>query len=328
MNDNFGFQSGGGGGTDPALALRVTTLEDNELKITYYEVISGTSGSLTIPTNATINEGEFGLSGNAVLSKIDGSNKPTYESPKTAGGVVVTASLNATTGAWIASGVYTDANVALIYSIKIKTVYQSALNYNRIIDTVELTDFPISQTITSGVTDKAPSEDAVFDALNLKADNLIAKQNTTISHTGTTAETIIWSKEIIAGTIKSNDFLRILAFINGTNSASNKTIKLYINDTLTLAGATQIGVFAFTSSFQGNIPFCRNLIFQNSLSSQRIIGSAANIVSDEANVGGFNTPDSTYTLNFATGKYIILSFTLANSSETMNLRMVKLKIDR
>jgi len=216
-------QSGG----DPSLPTRVTNLENNEYKVTYYEVISGTSGSLTIPSQATINAGEFGLSGNCILSKIDGSNKPTFESPKTAGGVVVTASLNETTGAWVASAVYTDVSVALIYSIKIKAINYSNLTYANIIETVDVglahLDSPtftgtvttpainvsgltpsqivetdasknlvsaakgtaynknfgttagtvlegdrITQTITNGVTDKAPSEDAVFDALALK----------------------------------------------------------------------------------------------------------------------------------------------------------------
>ena len=160
------------GGGDPSLPSRVTNLENNEYKITYYEIVSGASGSLTIPTGATINAGEFGLSGNAILSKIDGSNKPTFESPKTSGGTVVTVSLNETTGAWVASGTYTDTDVALIYSIKIKAINYSNLTYANIIETVELTDFPISQTLTNGVTDKAPSEDTVLDALNLKADKV------------------------------------------------------------------------------------------------------------------------------------------------------------
>jgi hypothetical protein len=127
-------QSGG----DPSLPSRVTTLENNEYKVTYYEIISGASGSLTVPTGATINAGEFGLSGNCILSKIDGSNKPTFESPKTSGGTIVTASLNETTGAWVASGTYTDSFVALIYSIKIKAVDYSNLTYANIIETVKL----------------------------------------------------------------------------------------------------------------------------------------------------------------------------------------------
>ena len=117
---------------------RITNLENNEYKVTYYEIISGASGSLTLPAGATINAGEFGLSGNCILSKIDGSNKPTFESPKTAGGTVVTASLNETTGAWVASGVYTDPSVALIYSIKIKAIDYHNLTYDYIVETVDV----------------------------------------------------------------------------------------------------------------------------------------------------------------------------------------------
>lgn len=123
-------------GQDPNIPVRLLNLENNEYKITYYEIISGASGSLTLPTGATINAGEFGLSGNAILSKIDGSNKPTFESPKTSGGTIVTASLNVSTGAWVASGTYTDSDIALIYSIKIKAVNYGNLDYSRIIETV------------------------------------------------------------------------------------------------------------------------------------------------------------------------------------------------
>jgi hypothetical protein len=163
-------------GADPALNNRVTNLENNEYKITYYEIVSGTSGSLTIPANSTINSDEFGLSGNAILSKIDGSNKPTYESPQTVGGVVVTASLNTTTGAWTSSGTYTDTSVALIYSIKIKAVYYSTLNYDRIIETVDLAVTKTSDLINDG-------DDGVshFISLNDLPSNLILYPTTASS---------------------------------------------------------------------------------------------------------------------------------------------------
>lgn len=128
-------------GQDPNIPVRLLNLENNEYKVTYYEIISGASGSLTLPGGATINAGEFGLSGNCILSKIDGSNKPTFESPKTSGGTIVTASLNVSTGAWVASGAYTDSNVALIYSIKIKAVNYSNLDYDFIIETLKLDNY-------------------------------------------------------------------------------------------------------------------------------------------------------------------------------------------
>ena len=117
--------------TDFAYGLngRISILENNEYKITYYEIISGTSGTITPPTGATFNSGEFGSAGNAILSKINGSNKPTFETPLTIGGTNVTVSLNTTTGAYICSGTYTDSSVALIYSIDIKAINYQNLNY-------------------------------------------------------------------------------------------------------------------------------------------------------------------------------------------------------
>lgn len=137
-------------GGDPSLPPRVTTLENNEYKVTYYEVIQGTSGTLVVPSQGTINSDEFGLSGNAILSKIDANGKPTYESPTTSLGVAVTTSLDVSTGAWVVSGVYTDPNVAVIYSIRIKAIYYSNLTYNNIIETIDLAVTKTSQLINDG----------------------------------------------------------------------------------------------------------------------------------------------------------------------------------
>jgi hypothetical protein len=145
-------QAGSGGGSDPTLAGRVTALENNEYKITYYEIVSGASGTLTIPTNTTINAGEFGLSGNAILSKINGSNKVTFETPLTAGGAPVTVTLNTGTGAWTASGVYTDSNVAVIYSLRVSALYLSNLTYDNIIESEELDDISSGGIGLNGVT--------------------------------------------------------------------------------------------------------------------------------------------------------------------------------
>lgn len=192
------------GGGDPSLPGRVTTLEDNEYKITYYEIISGTSGSLTLPTGATINAGEFGLSGNCILSKIDGSNKPTFESPKTSGGTIVTASLNETTGAWVASGTYTDSSVALIYSIKIKAVNYSNLNYDRIVETSisnyvtldtaqTLTNKTIVQRVTTIVSSATPTINTDdCDAVDITASaTAITSMTTNLSGTPTNFQKLI-----------------------------------------------------------------------------------------------------------------------------------------
>ena len=167
-------------GGDPSLPPRVTILENNEYKVTYYEVIQGASGTLVVPSQGTINSDEFGLSGNAILSKIDANNKPTYESPTTVSGAAVTASLNVVTGAWVASGVYTDPNVALIYSIRIKAIYYSNLTYDNIIETANINGAggggtpTLAQVLASGNTTAGIQiqSDGFVSALNIVDSNI------------------------------------------------------------------------------------------------------------------------------------------------------------
>lgn len=151
-----------------SITSTVNILKNNEYKITYYEIVSGASGTLTIPAQATINAGEFGASGNCVLSKIDGSNKPTFISPTTVGGKIVTSTLNTSTGAWVASEVYTDPSVALIYSIQIKAIYMVNLVYSRIIETVSYNNistsggFAANFTLTGTTTVTLPTTGTLY----------------------------------------------------------------------------------------------------------------------------------------------------------------------
>ena len=124
--------------SDLSTLSRITNLENNVYKITYYKIVSGTSGTITPPTGATFNANEFGDSGDSILSKINVDNKPTFSSPLTAGSVVVTANLNPLTGGWTTSGTYTDTNVALIYSINISAINLSNLNNFYIIEETKL----------------------------------------------------------------------------------------------------------------------------------------------------------------------------------------------
>ena len=180
----------------------------------------------------------------------------------------------------------------------------------------------ITQTITNGVTDKVPSEDAVFDALITKADFTTPmivfspiKLNTTISHTGTTNETKLYSVLIPAGTMNANDILEYYALAIPGTGIGNRTLKVYLN-TSNAIGGIQIATYTFTTT--SNI-FKRKLKFKNSLSTQEIIPAGA------TSSGNFEL--STYTssnvssiaANFNNDVWFVISMTLSTASDNVSI---------
>jgi len=128
----------------------IAILSNNVYKVTYYEIITGASGTLTVPSGATINAGEF-AGANCILSEIDGNNKPTYVTPLDGGGNPVTSTLNVGTGAWVKSAPTVSISVALIYSVNIAAINYQNLNNFYIIEDVLLAELNVGTTpITSG----------------------------------------------------------------------------------------------------------------------------------------------------------------------------------
>jgi len=152
-------------GGDPSLPARIIVLENNEYKILYFASISKATGTITIPTGATILLDQFYSGGDAIVETLV-NGQPSEQSPVTAGGAVVSVSSFDASGNYTLSGTPSSYPVALVYILKIKAVDYQNLVTDNIMAMDEVS--PVSQTITNGVTDKAPSEDAVYDALALK----------------------------------------------------------------------------------------------------------------------------------------------------------------
>lgn len=111
----------------------------------------------------------------------------------------------------------------------------------------------IEDSIVNGVTDKAPSQNAVFDLFQFTR-RLIT--NGSGSVTGTTAETILTSLTIPANTLDSKCF--IWSTMDYFKSSPNAcTLRLYINTANTTTGATLIGFASVGSS--RNVSFNRKL---------------------------------------------------------------------
>lgn len=183
-------------------------------------------------------------------------------------------------------------------------------------------DSKVADSITDGITTVAPSQNAVFDALLTKA-NLTTpmivfspiKLNTTISHTGTTNETKLYSVLIPAGTMKANDILEYYALaIPGTGSG-NRTLKVYLN-TSNAIGGIQIATYTFTTT--SNI-FKRKLTFKNSLSTQEIIPAGVTSMGNFELSTYASSNVSSIAANFNNDVWFVISMTLSTASDNVSI---------
>lgn len=221
--------------------------------------------------------------------------------------------------------VETDASKNLTYAAK-NTGYNLALGTTA--GTV-LEGNRITQVITNGVTDKAPSEDAVYDALATKQDGLIFKQNTTITHTGTTSPTVIASFPIPIGFNEANDFWHIWGMcgvdITG-GGAGNNQIRMYIGPNPTdIVGATYAAT-AYVASTLRTYPIARTFVFKNSLTTFEGNGLAIDNIQTDYTTSS-NAPASV-TIDFSTQQYLHIVCILINVGNIIYLRSLYSKILR
>ena len=116
----------------------------------------------------------------------------------------------------------------------------------------------IEDSITDGVTTIAPSQNAVFDALALKQATLSYTpyrnvQTSQTSYTGTTAETVVFTATIPAGTFNSTDIIRVLFGANKSNSLSTYSLRLRVNTTNSILGSTIIALYNGSATPQVNL---------------------------------------------------------------------------
>lgn len=126
-----------GGSTDPTLITRLETLENNEKQVIYWAQISSASGTITIPTGATVILDQFQGGADAFCSTIS-NGQPSGIFPQTAGGLNVDVSSFDALGNFTLSGTPSAFDVALIYVLNILEKDWANLDLTKVVETYEL----------------------------------------------------------------------------------------------------------------------------------------------------------------------------------------------
>jgi hypothetical protein len=184
--------------------------------------------------------------------------------------------------------------------------------------TKEYADSKVADSITNGVTTIAPSQNAVFDALALKQRKLF-NLTPQVTHTGTTAKTIITTFYIPANTFTAGDFLNFSAIVAKTSGAAT-THNLEINTTNTLTGATIISTVGFGTT-NATMKFKREIVLNGG--SAFVLNVSTGTPND--NIVGVNaTVLSQFTYNLAADLYFFVTCTLTLTTDNIIYRGIQI----
>ena len=135
--------------------------DSNEYKVAYYQEINATSGTITIPTGATILLNQLAGGADALVSTID--VVPTGSLPQTAGGVQVDVTSFDGSGNWVLSGTPSSYPVALIYWLKISGAdYSNLTPVNIIEENMPLNIYNTDGSLTGDRTLNLDTHDLTF----------------------------------------------------------------------------------------------------------------------------------------------------------------------
>jgi hypothetical protein len=162
-----------------------------------------------------------------------------------------------------------------------------------------------------------------------------AYDNTTVTVTSSTLETVMRNIPITGGGIGINGKLEIYSNTQKiTVSSSSYTLRFYyctvgtnvIGTTGVPTGGTLLGTCTGTTSAQNYTPFVRRLINKNAENLNEIVLIGTNMYND--NTGNLNTQITTTNFDTSVNWWLVMTCQMVGAGDTVNQRDIQLYIDK
>lgn len=312
----------------------ITNLENNEFKYLYWQAVSSSSGTVTIPTGGTILLGE--IQGVDSLVETIASGHPTGNSPITSGGSPVIVTSFDIGGNYVLSGTPSAYPVAVLFVLLVKGKDIYNLTQSQVIADEQVGLMVGASASTDGKSGQVTKPVAgdqikvltgggvwqtIKEIMGYIPTSIFDTLAPVSSIPSNVSENIFFlSKKIDAGLLASklSTISIVTQWYNGASSGS-KTIRLYISPNPNLTGAQLLGFFTYSGS-SGVIFFrtCRII------SSTLILPSTINTTSSSGDLN--NNPLNAYPVNMSVDNYIILTVQKTNAADGFDAGYVSLTI--
>jgi nitrogen fixation protein len=128
-------------------------------------------------------------------------------------------------------------------------------------------------------------------------------------------ETIVSQTTILGNTLTDEDLIKKIFRITKGTTLGNVNIRLKVNTSNTLVGATQIGLFTLTTSYKNALMY-RHINLYNG--NAYCYNGTANIISD---IIGTNATPTTFTYDTTADLYVFFTVQLANVADSFTFQL-------
>jgi len=160
---------------------------------------------------------------------------------------------------------------------------------------------------------------------NVLKTQVLAQASPNVTHTGNTTNTLVYSKLIPLNTVGTGDALQIATkFTKPSGSAANVTVRLYINTSNSLSGATLLATYV-TTNLNGRF-FLVERTANVDGATTNFISASSGALTDSATLS--TVAPSDVSIDWTVDQYFIVAIQLGNSGDSTTLRLANVILNK